>query len=56
MRPKKTHAEPIQYVTDEDRQGVLYRWNTGETQVMWLSAEGFRTWGFKQQEGEEQNR
>ena len=37
MRLKKTHAEPIQPVTDGDRHGFLYRWNTGEVQVMWLS-------------------
>ena len=37
MRSKKTHAEPIQPVVDGDRHGFLYRWNTGEVQVMWLS-------------------
>ena len=37
MRSKKTHAEPIQPVVDGDRRGFLYRWNTGEVQVMWLS-------------------
>lgn len=50
MRPKKTHAEPIQHVFDGDRQGVLYRWNTGETQVMWLSAEDLKVWTGKQRE------
>ena len=37
MRLKKTHAEPIQPVVDGNRHGFLYRWNTGEVQVMWLS-------------------
>ena len=39
MRLKKTHAEPIQHVTDGERRGFLYRWNTGEVQVMWISEE-----------------
>lgn len=39
MRPKKTHAEPIQPVADGERHGFLYRWNTGEVQVMWISDE-----------------
>ena len=39
MRLKKTHAEPIQPVADGERRGFLYRWNTGEVQVMWISKE-----------------
>lgn len=45
MRPKKTHAEPIQPVADGERRGFLYRWNTGEVQVMWLSESDFEASG-----------
>lgn len=43
MRPKRTHAEPIQPVMDGERHGFLYRWNTGDLQVMWISVDDSNT-------------